>query len=136
MASRVDLDQIAISNFKLKFNVFEENVLSVENVANRIRTLLFLLVGIQILCFLAKTKRHSELLGYPGLKPQNGLLFARLILNGWHQSSIRHDIVDLLERYSLDVSVLSVALNGKRNLDLVTGHEFHLTKIQKLLVEE
>lgn len=79
----MDLDQIAISNFKLKFDIFEKNVLGVENVANRIRTLLFLLVGIQILCLLAKPKWHSELLGHPSLKPQDGLLFARLILYGW-----------------------------------------------------
>lgn len=79
----MDLDQIAISNFKLKFDIFEKNVLCVEYVANGIRTLLFLLVGIQILCLFAKPKRHSELLGHPSLKPQDGLLFARVVLYGW-----------------------------------------------------
>ena len=82
MASRMDLDQIAISNFKLKFDILEKNVLGVENIANRIRTLLFLFIGIQILCLLAKPKWHSELLCHPSLKPQDRLFFARLVLYG------------------------------------------------------
>ena len=67
MASRIDLNQIAVTDFKLQPDILLQDFLSIENIAKRVRSLLFLLVCIQVLGFFTESKRHCELLGNPGL---------------------------------------------------------------------